>query len=417
MSRLWWNSSPAQRDQFRRLSVLIAVAFVDMIGFMLVLPLLPFYALRLHATPTQVGWIVAAFSIAQLVSAPIWGRVSDRWGRRPALLIGLLASAAAYIVFGFAHSLLLLFLSRFVQGAGGGTTGVAQAYVADSIRPADRARALGWLSSATSAGVVVGPMLGALAVRMGEQVPGFLAAALCIVNAIFAWRWLPESKPPLPAGVPLPPRRPIWAPAVQVLRQPGSPVSQLILIYGVGMLAFAALTAVLPLYFHAEFGVTQENWGYYLTYFGTLSVVMRIVLLGPIVDRLGERWTMRVGCLTLIAGFLLYPMVHDLRLLSVLVIPLVPIGTALLFPSTTSLISARTPKQELGVTMGVAQTFGGVARAIAPVAGTKAFQELGHGAPFILSAFVVGVVSMLAFRMSPVPPSEPTPVPDTPIAG
>ena len=148
-------SAPArdvQRAQFRQLMILIAVAFVDMIGFMLVLPVLPFYALRMDATPVQVGWIFAAFSIAQLLSAPVWGRVSDRYGRRPALLIGLGASAIAYVVFGFADTLLLLFLSRFVQGAGGGTTGVAQAYVADTVRPADRARALGWLSSASSAG-------------------------------------------------------------------------------------------------------------------------------------------------------------------------------------------------------------------------------------------------------------------------
>lgn len=410
------TARPSQRDQLRRLWVLIAVAFVDMIGFMLVLPLLPFYAIRMNASPVQVGWILAAFSIAQLVSAPLWGRVSDRFGRRPALLIGLLASAIAYVVFGFAHTLWLLFMSRFVQGAGGGTTGVAQAYVADTIRPADRARALGWLSSATSAGVVVGPMIGTFAGKLGQAAPGFIAAALCIANALFAWYWLPESRPALPAGAPLPPRRPVWAPAWQVLREPGSPVAQLIWTYGVGMLAFAGLTSVLPLFFHYDFGVDQSTWGYYLTYFGALSVVMRIVLLGPIVDRLGERWTMRTGCLVLIVGLVLYPLVHDLHLLTILVVPLVPVGTALLFPSTTSLISARTPQHELGVTMGVAQTFGGIARAVAPVASTKAFEAIGHGSPFYLAAAIVGVVSVIAFRIGPMQPFDATPVPDVPVA-
>jgi MFS family permease len=133
--------------KFRRLAVLIAVNFVDMIGFMIVLPLLPFYALELRASPEVIGWLIASFSIAQLLSAPLWGRVSDRYGRRPALLIGLGASAAAYVVFGLAESLWLLLLSRVVQGAGGGTTGVAQAYVADTMAPADRARALGWRSA------------------------------------------------------------------------------------------------------------------------------------------------------------------------------------------------------------------------------------------------------------------------------
>lgn len=397
-----------QRAQFRQLMILIAVAFIDMIGFMLVLPVLPFYALRMDATPVQVGWIFAAFSIAQLLSAPVWGRVSDRYGRRPALLIGLGASAIAYIVFGFADTLLLLFVSRFVQGAGGGTTGVAQAYVADTVRPADRARALGWLSSASSAGVIVGPIIGTFAARLGTEAPGLIAAGFCIVNALFAWRWLPESR--VHAAGQVPASRPIWAPTLQAILTPRAPVSRLIWIYGVGMLAFSSLTSILPLYLEAEFRVDERTFGLFLTYFGVLSIVMRIVLLGPIVDRIGERWTMRVGCLTLIAGFLLYPAATSIWVLAIAVMPLVPIGTALLFPSTTSLISASTPKHELGVTMGVAQTFAGLARVIAPLFATKVFQDFGHGWPFIASAALVVLVGLLAIRVGP-SPDEPAPDP------
>ena len=187
-------SEAGKVGKFRRLAVLIAVNFVDMIGFMIVLPLLPFYALELDASPEMIGWLIASFSIAQLVAAPLWGRVSDRYGRRPALLIGLTASAVAYVVFGFAGSFWLLLLSRLVQGAGGGTTGVAQAYVADTTAPADRARALGWLSAATSAGVIFGPAIGSFAAHLGKEAPGLVAAGLCLVNVIFAWRWLPESR-------------------------------------------------------------------------------------------------------------------------------------------------------------------------------------------------------------------------------
>lgn len=395
----------SQRARFRQLLILIAVAFVDMIGFMLVLPVLPFYALRLDATPVQVGLIFAAFSIAQLISAPVWGRVSDRYGRRPALLIGLGASAIAYVVFGFASTLWLLFLSRFVQGAGGGTTGVAQAYVADTVPPADRARALGWLSSASSAGVVVGPIIGTFAARLGTEAPGLIAAALCIVNALFAWRWLPESR--VRGEGPPPKPRPIWAPTLQAILTPRAPVSRLIWIYGVGMLAFSSLTAVLPLYLEAEFRIDERTFGYFLTYFGLLSIVMRIVLLGPIVDRIGERWTMRVGCLTLIAGFLLYPLADNLWVLAIGVMPLVPIGTALLFPSTTSMISASTPRHELGVTMGVAQTFAGIARVIAPLFATAVFQDLGHRWPFPAAAALVAIVGLLAFRVEPVADEAP----------
>src|SRR5216117_1155086 len=167
-----------------RMGILMAVAFVDMIGLTLVLPLLALYALHLHASPTTIGFLTASFPVAQLVASPIWGRVSDRYGRRPALLVGLSASAIAYLIFGLAGSLWLLFVSRFVQGLGGGTTGVAQAYVADTMVPSERAKALGWLSAATSAGVIIGPALGSLAARTGQAGPGLLAAGLCLINVV-----------------------------------------------------------------------------------------------------------------------------------------------------------------------------------------------------------------------------------------
>ncbi|HEX9166909.1 MAG TPA: MFS transporter, partial [Gemmatimonadales bacterium] len=175
------------RDQLRRLAVLIAASGIDMIGFAMVFPLLPLYARDLNATPEEIGVLLAAYSVAQLLMAPIWGRVSDRYGRRPALLIGLSAAAAAYLVFAFADSFWLLLLSRLVQGAGGGTTAVAQAYVADTIQPSDRARALGWLSAASSLGVAIGPVFGSTAAHWGQAGPGLIAAGLCFVNVAFAW--------------------------------------------------------------------------------------------------------------------------------------------------------------------------------------------------------------------------------------
>lgn len=380
--------------QLRRLSVLIATNFVDMIGFAIVLPLLPFYALELNATAVTVGIIIAAFSAAQIVSAPFWGRFSDRYGRRPALIAGLLAAAAAYVVFGLANTLWLLLASRVVQGLGGGTTGVAQAYVADMVAPAQRARALGWLSAATSAGVMLGPAIGSFAARWGNAAPGFVAAGLCLLNAAFAWKWLPESRDAATAA----PRRPVWHAAWQVLRSPAGTVPRLIWIYAIGMLAFSGLTSVLALFLEAEFGVDKRTIGFFFAYVGGLSLVMRSLLLGPIVDRLGEVWTMRLGTAVLVLGFLLYPLPQTIWALA-LVIPLVPIGTALLFPSTTSLMSRSSDRAEYGTIMGVAQTFGGISRVAAPILATAAFQELGHAAPFLLGAGVVALVGLLAARV------------------
>jgi multidrug resistance protein len=387
-------SSP---NQFRRLAVLIGVNFVDMIGFMIVLPLLPFYALKLNASPEIIGQMIASYSIAQLVAAPLWGRVSDRYGRRPALLIGLTASAAAYVVFGLADSVWLLYLSRIVQGAGGGTTGVAQAYVADTVAPVDRARALGWLSAATSAGVMVGPAIGSSAAHFGQAAPGLIAAVLCIINVIFAWRWLPESRKET-TTTEVKVRRSVWYPAWMALRHPTSAIGRLLWIYGVGMIAFSSMTSIMALYLGAEFAIDETTIGYVFLYVGVLSFVMRSVLLGPIVDRIGETWAMRIGTGLLVLGLALYPLPRDLWTLA-LVIPLVPIGTALLFPATTSLMSRYSEPGELGTTMGVAQTFAGLARVMAPLLATILFQRLGHGWPFYAAAIFVALVGIMAFQV------------------
>src|SRR6476620_8705642 len=204
-----------------KLLTLMATAFVDMLGVLMIFPLLPFYVKELGGSGLNVlgfhlgiglitSFIVASFTVAQLLSAPMWGRFSDRVGRRPTLLIALSASAIAYLIFGFAHSLLLLVLSRIVQGAGGGTVGVIQAYVADTTKPEDRARALGWLSATTNLGVALGPVLGSFAItlgkgdllpgpgtlQMGHAAPGILAALLCLINIGFAARYLTESRNP-----------------------------------------------------------------------------------------------------------------------------------------------------------------------------------------------------------------------------
>src|SRR6185436_221601 len=198
-----------------KLLTLMATAFIDMVGVLMIFPLLPFYVKKFGENGINIfgahigigiitGVTIASFTVAQLVSAPLWGRFSDRVGRRPTLLIALTATGIAFLIFGFANSLWLLLLSRIVQGAGGGTVGVIQAYVADSTAPQDRARALGWLSATTNLGVALGPVLGSFAItlgkrdllpgpgtlHMGHAAPGLLAAALCIVNMIFASRYL-----------------------------------------------------------------------------------------------------------------------------------------------------------------------------------------------------------------------------------
>jgi MFS family permease len=391
------HKNSSKSAQFRSLSVLIAVACVDMLGFAMIFPLLPFYALEMNISPQFIGLIIASFSVAQLLAAPLWGRVSDRYGRRPALLIGLIASAISFVVFGFANSFWLLLASRVIQGAGGGTTGVLHAYVADTVPAADRARSLGWLSAATSAGTMVGPVIGSTAAYWGQAAPGLVAASLCAVNIVFAWGWLEESSK-IDDRSRTRNRKPVWHSAWVIARHPTRTVSRLVWIYAIGMLAFSSFTSVIALFLGFEFGVNERSIGYVFLYIGFLSVVMRSLLLGPIVSRLGETWSMRLGATALIAGFITYTLATGFWTLA-LVMPLVPIGTALLFPTTTALTSRWVEESELGTTMGVAQTFAGMSRTVAPLISTTLFQRVGSTVPFYVGAAYIVVVLFLSLRV------------------
>ncbi len=394
----------------KRLSVLMAVCFVDILGLMLVAPLMPFYAVHLHAREWMVGPLIASFAVAQLVSSPVWGRFSDRYGRRPAMIVGLGASAFAYLIFGFANTLWLLFASRVVQGLGGGTTGVAQAYVADTMAPAERAKALGWLSAATSAGVVVGPIIGSRAHHFGTEVPGVVAAVLVLINVYFAWKWLPESR--VSDGPALtdsgrhrstearPVRQALW----EIVRHPATPAHRVIWIYVVGMLALNVVIGVLALYLKDTYAVTEDTIGYFFAVFGIVGVLMRFSLVGWFNDRFGEVRTMQIGTVLLGLGLALMPVPAALMpggpamALFIVFLALVPMGTALLFPASTSLVSQRTAKHEFGLVMGAQQTFRGITSIVGPVGATLLFDGFGHGVPFLLAAGIVAVAGLLAFR-------------------
>src|SRR3989441_11567978 len=373
-----------------KLFTLMATAFVDMVGLLMIIPLLPFYVQTLGGSGIDVlgthigigmiiGFIVAAFTVAQLASAPLWGRFSDRVGRRPTLLIALGAAAIAYLIFGFAHSLLVLFLSRVVQGAGGGTVGVIQAYVADSTDPKDRARALGWLSATTNLGVALGPVLGSFAIalgkrdlmpgpatlQMGQAAPGIMAAGLCLLNMIFVARYLKESRDfseqPQAGELRRTSSQAIW----RVISHSSEPSSRLIWIYAIAIGAFQGSFSVLALFLNARFQVTEQNIFYFFMYIGSISVFARVLLLGRAVDWLGEANLSRLGIVLLAAGVVGMPLSRNLGMLA-LAVALIPLGASFTFPCVTALLSRVIAPGERGLYMGLQQTYGGVARVIAP---------------------------------------------------
>ncbi len=375
------------KSAFGKLAVLMVTAFIDMLGLLMILPLLPFYAKSLGAGGAVVGLLVSSFSVAQLLSAPIWGRFSDRYGRRPALMVGLGASAIAYVVFAYADSLWLLFLSRIVQGAGGGTVSVIQAYVADATRPEDRAKSLGWLSAATNAGVALGPVIGSWMQLWSKNTPGLVAAGLCVVNMLFAWRFLTEVRKPHSDGVKSVPKGSRET-VMRVVTHPSEPASRLILIYALAIGAFQGTTAILALFLAARFGVDESTIGYFFMYIGVLSVVVRALILGRLVDSVGEPRLSRVGIVFLAAGLIGLSVAPNIPLLA-LSVGMLPLGTAFTFPCVTAMLSRVVSSTDRGLYMGVQQTYGGITRVAFPVLLGLAFDTFGQASPFWISATVV----------------------------
>ncbi|MEO7103366.1 MAG: MFS transporter [Gemmatimonadaceae bacterium] len=372
-----------------RLSALIITAFVDMVGLLMIIPLMPYYARNFGASALMVAMLMSAFTAAQLLAAPFWGRVSDRYGRRPALLVGLGAACIAYIVFAFANTIWLLLLSRVVQGAGGGTTGVVQAYVADAVEPEERAKALGWISAATNVGVALGPPVGSFALKLFHvHGPGLIAAALCLFNIGFAWRYLSESRDMVEAKKVAPRPGASLVAVKHVFTHNKEAAPRLIWVYAIGIGAFQGITAILALFLDDKFGITADHIWVIFTFMGTISVITRAGILGSAVDRWGEVKLSHIGLLMLAVGLAAFPLMPTYVSLY-LAVTLIPLGTAFTFPCVTSLLSRVISRNERGLYMGVQQTFGGLARVIVPLFAGYTYDRFGHSIPFYVSAVLV----------------------------
>jgi len=409
-----------------KLVVLMVTAFVDMMGGLIVFPLIPFYAVKvighgplwraldavgMGGQGAVVSLLVMMFAVAQLVSSPFWGRFSDRVGRRPALMVGLGASAVAYVIFAFAGSLELLLVCRIVQGAGGGTVGVVQAYVADATKPKDRAKALGWLSAATNAGVAIGPVIGSWMQGFGVSAqalaaeptlkfrgPGLAAALIAAVNIGFAWYFLRESHDAAAAHASGKKVRRSGEAVWRVVSHSGEPASRLIWIYGITMGAFQGMTTVLALLLMEQFGVTEKTIGYFFAYVAVIGVVTRALVLGKMVEWFREVRLSRLGMVMLAIGLATMPLSPSIPVFAATV-ALVPLGTAFTFPCVTGLLSQIVPQHERGLYMGVQQTFGGIARVVGPIYAGFAYDYLGHGVPFYTAGVIVLMTISLGVGM------------------
>jgi DHA1 family tetracycline resistance protein-like MFS transporter len=383
-----------------QMPTLFLIVLVDLIGFGLVIPLLPFYALRFAASPLEVTVLLAVYSLMQLFAAPFWGRLSDRVGRRPVLMVSMAASVAAYFWIGSAGALWMLFAARALAGACAGNIAAAQAYIADITRPEDRAKGMGLIGAAFGLGFIIGPALGGLLagnnpLAADVDTPAWVAAGLSSLALCGVLFLLRESLPSERRASHQPSRSRLTA-ILDVLGRPT--LSRLILIFFIVILAFAAMESTFALWAIGQFGWGPRKVGFVFSYVGLLSAALQGGLIGRLAGLFGEERLLFCGLALLGSGLLAMPFARDLAVLGVAVTALA-LGMGLTQPSISSLISRRAGPEEQGEVMGVSQSAGSLARVIGPAAAGVLFGDFGRNAAFFWGAALIAAALLLVLRL------------------
>jgi MFS transporter, DHA1 family, tetracycline resistance protein len=378
-----------------RLTILFLTVFVDLVGFGIVLPLLPFYADRFGASGTQIAVLVFSYSAAQLVLAPVWGRLSDRYGRRPILIIGLLGSAVSYVVFAYAGSIAALLASRIMAGVGGANVPVAQAYIADITPPEKRAGGMGLIGAAFGLGFIFGPAIGGLLAPVAPEAPGLAAAGLCFGNAVLALFFLPESLGSRSGRERFTPSHAEGTSRVEELRILIRSRSFLEVL-GLSFLfiaAFSVIHPVFPLFASERLGLDERGVGWLFAYMGTVSAIMQGGVVRLLAPRIGERGLVRLASFPFVAGLVLIGFSWSLP--SVLGgITLLAVGFGGTLPALVSLLSRAAPAELQGGSLGVGQSVGALARIAGPLTGGLAWDLSGPTSPFLAGAFLAAVATL-----------------------
>jgi multidrug resistance protein len=381
----------------RHLPLLFLTVFVDLVGFGIVLPLLPLYADRFGASGLMVGLLVTSYSVAQFFMAPIWGRLSDRYGRRPILLLGLLGSALAYVVFAWAGSVAALFASRILAGIGGSTIPVAEAYIADVTPPERRAGNMGLIGAAFGLGFTVGPALGGITATISPAAPGYLAALLCLGNAALAAVLLPESRVG-DARAKSP--RPGWAFTTQglgtALRAPA--LRRVLLLYFFFTVAFAVIQPTLSLFGAFRFGLDAREVGYLFAFLGLVSAVVQGGLVRRLVPKLGEARLIRLSGLPFVGGLLVLAWAPTIGWVLV-GLTLLAVGYGGTLPSVLGLVSRLSPPSLQGGVLGVGQSVGSLGRIIGPAAAGAAL-DVSTALPYALGAGIAALGALGALGIA-----------------
>jgi len=371
-------------------TVIFVTVFIDLVGFGIIIPLMPFYAEQFGASALAVGLLSTSFSFMQFVFAPFWGRLSDRIGRRPIILLGLFGSFLSYLIFGLATSLTVLFIARICAGIAGANIATAQAYIADVTTPENRAKGMGLVGAAFGLGFIFGPAIGGFLSQWGYQVPSFFASALSLANFAVAWFVLPESRPAAVGPSRSTSRLDVFRAALTRRHLP-----LLLCIYFLVISSFSSFEATFALFSGRRFGFNATTIGYIFAFVGVILSLVQGALVGRVVRRVGEYRVVPPAILVLAAGLALVPVSRGMGVL-LFAMALLSVGMGFNSPSITSLISRTSRADEQGGILGLSQSVASLARIIGPAAGGYVYDRYGMVTPYVGAALLMGVAFLLS---------------------
>jgi DHA1 family tetracycline resistance protein-like MFS transporter len=372
----------------KRLFSILLVVFIDLLGFSLILPLLPYYAETFNASKFTTGLLIAVYALMQLIGAPILGRLSDRFGRRPILLISVFGTFLGFLLFGFATTLWMLFAARILDGITGGNLSVAQAYISDVTDAENRSKGLGLIGAAFGIGFIVGPVTGGFLSQFGYNVPAFVAAGLSLLNLILIYAWLPESltaekrqqigeqkKPAVTLGA-----------LVTALKRPFT--GSLLITRFFFSLAFSIFQTIFSLYALAKFNLTARDTGLVLTYVGILSVIVQGFLVGRLTKKFRDDVLIMFAVALMTVSLIGWALAPSVFWLLVVLTPTSLSGGILNTLLSSTLTKAVAP-QEIGGILGLSTAIESSTRIIAPILGGALLDKVGTWSPGLFGAIVM----------------------------
>lgn len=395
--------SSSEAVKKRALLAIFLTIFVSLVGFGIIIPLLPAYAEKFQANELTIGLMLASFSIAQLIASPILGNWSDRYGRRPVIVISMIGSVISFVMLAMAGSLTMLFLSRIVDGLSGGNITTARAYIADTVDEKDRAKSYGLIGAAFGLGFIFGPLLGGILVSVSLTAPYWAAAILAAIAAFIAYLWMPESVHQSNAKRPSP-----WKEMPRLFQTPM--LGRLLWVNFLVWVAFSIYQTSFTLFAQRQFGFNESQVGYTLALVGVCAVAVQLGLIGRVVHRFGESRALLTGLITCSIGLALGAFTHQVLILIPAVI-LATIGGALATPTLTSLVSKAANPKEQGLVQGVNGGLESLARIIGPIWGNAVLKystsaAYASAALLLLLIFVVGLFLRLEPSSSKAPAEE-----------